>query len=81
MANKPNQLLGCKTKNVQKIIITLSHNFSVRDWSVEIDGQRYEHVTTEVVEALVECQLIVTETALAHQQYCDPGMSAAQRAI
>jgi hypothetical protein len=81
MTNEPNQLLGCKTKNVQKIIITLSRNLAMRDWSVEIDGQRHEHVTADVVEALVECQLIVAETSLAHQQYCDPGMPATQRAI
>jgi hypothetical protein len=43
----------------------------MRDWSVVINGQRHEHVTTEVVEALVECELIVAETSLTHEHEYD----------
>jgi hypothetical protein len=81
MTTEPTNLLDCRNKSMHKITITLSRNFAMRDWSVEIDGQRHEHVTAEVVEALVECHLIVAETSLTHQQYCDPGMAAARRAI
>ena len=75
MMNETNNPLSCENMSMQKLSITLWRNFAMRDWSIEID-----HVTTEVVEALVECQLIVAETSLTHQQYCNSGMSVAQRA-
>jgi hypothetical protein len=50
----------------RNIAITLLRNDSMEDWSVEINGRLYEHVTIDVVEALVECELIVAETSLAH---------------
>ena len=34
------------------------------DWSVEINGQRNCHVTSDVMEALVECAVIAAETSL-----------------
>jgi len=80
MMNETNNPLSCENMSMQKLSITLWRNFAMRDWSIEIDGQHHEHVTTEVVEALVECQLIVAETSLTYQQYCNSGMSVAQRA-
>jgi len=41
--------------------IGLCYNEGFLDWSVDINGLRHEHVTTEVMEALVECALIVAE--------------------
>jgi hypothetical protein len=81
MTNEPTNLLDCENNGVQRIVITLSCNFAMRDWSVEIDGQRHEHVTADVVEALVEYQLIVAETSLKQHQYCGPSARAAQRAM
>ena len=59
---------GQNSSSVRQIRVTLWHNFAVRDWSVVINGQSHEHVTIEVVEALVESELILAETALTHQQ-------------
>jgi hypothetical protein len=49
---------------MKELKIDLSHNYEAQDWSVEINGLRHEHVTSEVLEALVECALIVAETSL-----------------
>ena len=35
------------------------------DWSIEINGQRYEHIETEIMEALVEAALIRAEMYLS----------------
>jgi hypothetical protein len=59
---------GQNSSGVQQIRITLWHNLAMRDWSVVINGQCHEHVTIEVMEALVESELIVAESALTHQQ-------------
>jgi hypothetical protein len=45
-------------------MIEILHNDEPCDWSVEINGQRHDHVTSEVMEALVECAVIVVETSL-----------------
>jgi len=73
VAREPDHFLACGPNRMQQIKITLWHNHEIQDWSVEIDGQRHEHVTCELVEALVECELIVAETSLINQQCCDPG--------
>jgi hypothetical protein len=44
-----------------EIKINLWHNDEAMDWTVEINGVRHEHVTSEILEALVECELIVAE--------------------
>jgi hypothetical protein len=49
---------------MQQIKIDLWHNDEALDWSIEIDGLRHEHVTSEVMETLVECALIVAEKSL-----------------
>jgi hypothetical protein len=49
---------------MQQIKINLWHNDQAMDWSIEIDGLRNEHVTSEVLETLVECALIVAEKSL-----------------
>jgi hypothetical protein len=35
------------------------------DWSIEINGLRYEHIPAEIMEALVEVALIKTEKSLS----------------
>jgi hypothetical protein len=52
------------SRGTRKIIITLSRDLAMQDWSIVINGQRHEHVTSEVLEALVECKLIVAQTFL-----------------
>jgi hypothetical protein len=47
-----------------RIKIDLWHNYEALDWSIEINGLRHEHVTSEVIETLVECALIVAEKSL-----------------
>lgn len=75
---EPDNLLPFGRKRVQQINITLWRNDEMLDWSVEIGGRRHEHVTSEIVEALVECELIVAETSLVDQQWHDPGMALEQ---
>jgi hypothetical protein len=48
---------------MQEITIRLWRN-RADDWSLDINGQHYEHVPTEVMENLVECALIVAEESL-----------------
>jgi hypothetical protein len=49
---------------MRQIKIDLWHNDEALDWSIEINGLRNEHVTSETLEALVECALIVAEGSL-----------------
>jgi hypothetical protein len=44
--------------------ISFRYNDESLDWSVKINGQRHEHVTSEVMEALVECAMIVAQMSL-----------------
>jgi hypothetical protein len=48
---------------MQQLNITLWMN-EAKDWSIQINGQRYEHVPVEVMESLVECALIVAQRSL-----------------
>ncbi len=48
----------------QGIQIYILRNDESLDWSVEINGHLHEHVASEVMEALVECAVIVAETSL-----------------
>jgi hypothetical protein len=48
----------------QEIEIRMWHNDESLDWSVEINGRRHEHITSEIMEALVECALIVAQMSL-----------------
>jgi hypothetical protein len=49
---------------MQQIKIDLWHNDEMLDWSIEINGLRHEHVTSEIIETLVECAVIVAEKSL-----------------
>lgn len=64
---KASKLYVCMPTRKRNIAITLWRNDQTKGWSVEINGQFHEHVTFDVLEALVECELIVAETSLAHE--------------
>jgi len=49
---------------MQQIKINLWHNDEALDWSIEINGLRNEHITSEIMETLVECALIIAEKSL-----------------
>jgi hypothetical protein len=49
---------------MQQIKIDLWHNDEMLNWSIEINGLRHEHVTSEIIETLVECAVIVAEKSL-----------------
>jgi hypothetical protein len=58
-------ILSCEPATIeQEIKIYLWHNDESLDWSTEINGQRHEHVTSEILEALVECALILAQISL-----------------
>jgi hypothetical protein len=46
------------------LIIQIWFNEVARDWSIEINNLRHEHVTNKIMEDLVECALIVAERSL-----------------
>jgi hypothetical protein len=48
---------------MQKLNVMLWMN-QVEDWSVEINGLRHDHVSSEILEDLVECALIVAQKVL-----------------
>jgi hypothetical protein len=48
------------TDLVRGIDIQMWINIESLDWSVEINGYRHEHITIEVMEALIECAVIQT---------------------
>ena len=49
---------------MKQITIDLWRNDEELDWSAEINGLRHEHITSEIMEDLVECALIVAERTL-----------------
>ena len=64
-ASKRFLILGCGVYcPMKQINIDLWLNDEVQDWSIEINGLRHEHVTSEIMEDLVECALIVAERTL-----------------
>ena len=57
-------ILNCVGTMVEGVEIHMWLNDEALDWSVEINGRRHDHVTSEVMEALVECAVIVAETSV-----------------
>ena len=49
---------------MQEIILRLWRNNDAQDWSLEINGLRYEHVSAETLEDLAEATLSVAENTL-----------------
>jgi hypothetical protein len=48
----------------QALWVRMQYNRQSHDWSVRINGYLHEHVTSEVMEALVECAVLCAETSL-----------------
>jgi hypothetical protein len=58
-------LLSCESAVIEQgLNIIMTYNRQSLDWSVEINGLRHEGITKEVMEALVECAVIVGEALL-----------------
>ena len=58
-------LMSCECISIEREIrISLWHNDESDDWSININGQHHDHITSEIMEALVECALIVAQTSL-----------------
>jgi hypothetical protein len=49
---------------IREIKIRFWRNAEAQDWSVEINGLRHEHVSSDILEGLVEAALIVGEEQL-----------------
>jgi hypothetical protein len=49
---------------VEAIMIALSRNPSEKDWSVEISGNLYEHISTNEVDSLVEYAMLAAQQNL-----------------
>jgi hypothetical protein len=63
-AGETEPLFARNTTRSSLTMIEICRNDERCDWSIEINGQRHDHVTSEVMEALVECAVIVVETSL-----------------
>jgi hypothetical protein len=46
------------------MLCKLWRNDQAQNWSIEINGLLHEHVSSEIMEVLVECALIVAEKSL-----------------
>jgi hypothetical protein len=67
MGKSSNYAANGHTTSPQQLLVILWRNVATQDWSVVINGHRHDHVTTEAMEALVECELIVAETFLINE--------------
>jgi hypothetical protein len=65
----------------RSINIQLWPNEGARDWSIEINGTRHEHVTSGIMEDLVECAIIVAQTLLTQDVHADPMVGGSERGV
>jgi hypothetical protein len=49
---------------MKELNIKICRNEEAGDWSIVINGLRYEHVSRQILEDLVECAVIVAENSL-----------------
>ena len=49
---------------MKELHLQIWRNEEAGDWSVVINGLRYEHISSQVLEDLVECAVIVAENSL-----------------
>jgi hypothetical protein len=49
---------------MQELHLQIWRNEEAGDWSVVINSLRYEHITSQILEDLVECAVIVAENSL-----------------
>jgi hypothetical protein len=57
--------------------LQISRNEEAGDWSVVINGLGYEHISSEILEGLVECAVIVVENSLIGPTLVGSGTSPA----
>jgi hypothetical protein len=58
-------LLSCESALIdQGLMLRMEYNKQSFDWSVKINEVRYEGITKEVMEALIECAVIATEMTI-----------------
>ena len=55
---------GAFTDLARKIDIHMWMNVESLDWSLEINGHRWEHATLEDVESLIECSVVATVSSV-----------------
>jgi hypothetical protein len=53
---------------MEAINVSLSRNYSERDWSVEIDGHLYDHISTRTLDNLVDHALIAAQKNLLESE-------------
>ena len=66
---------------MKQITIDLWRSDEELDWSAEINGLRHEHITSEIMEDLVECALIVAERTLTEASPTAVGFSHCPREV
>ncbi len=49
---------------MKELHLQIWRNEAAEDWSVVINGLRYEHISSQILEDLVECAVIVAENSL-----------------
>ena len=62
---------------MKELRLQISRNEEAGDWSVVINGLRYEHISSQIMEDLVECAVIVAENSLIGPTLVVPGTSPA----
>jgi hypothetical protein len=55
---------GLTFLQMQELHLQIWRNEEAGDWSVVINSLRYEHITSQILEDLVECAVIVAENSL-----------------
>jgi hypothetical protein len=53
---------------MEAINISLSRNYSERDWSVEIDGHLYGHISTRTLGDLIDYALVAAQQNLLESE-------------
>jgi hypothetical protein len=53
---------------MEAISISLSRNHAEQDWSIEIDGTLYDHISTRTLDDLVEYAVVVAQQNLLEKE-------------
>jgi hypothetical protein len=62
---------------MKELHLQISRNEEAGDWSVVINSLRYEHISSQILEDLVECAVIVAENSLIGPTLVGSGTSPA----
>lgn len=63
---------------MKELNLQIWRNEEAGDWSVVINGLRYEHISSQILEDLVECAVIVAENSLIGPTLVGSGESPAK---